>query len=405
MFHSQFESIPKKSIRPSAYESQKSIPKKKIRPSAYESQKLIPKKAIRPSAYASQKRAETNKQPSASSKATQKRAETQKRPLALDSEKRAGSEKRANTQKARKKQSALISVQQEGLVGSVNESDAVHWVRHAEDPSSSTCGRCLYIRNKAELWREHPWLSPRPKFMGGDWALGCDVCSWRYKSPERENHTGKCAGSKLRASTFAAFKFVCHISGRTLRIRVQAHSVHAGHRIAILASHRASKVLPACTAIDLHDRPPVTDARSTGPLAETISRPLAEINLEAKTKTLIAEASTTILDDSRVLKGNVPQCDDWLSAWAESTEQISFRKQCRLSEKKTAGNPDMYSICVGFAGSKLESWRRHTARFSANVLAKHSLFLFRWMIDSIKRSCASDAMLHGSLTSIQVSSA
>jgi len=170
-------------------------------------------------------------------------------------------------------------VQEEGLVGSVHESDVVHWERHSEDPSSSTCGRCIYIRIKAELRREHPWLSPRPKFMGGDWALGCDVCSWRYKYSERENHKGKRAGSKLRASTFAGFKFVCHGSGWSLRKRVQAHSVHAGHRIAILASHRASKDLPACTAIDLHDRPPATDARSIGPLAETISRPLAVNNL------------------------------------------------------------------------------------------------------------------------------
>ena len=172
------KSIAKKDLRPSAHESQKSTPKKPIRPSAYESQKSVPKKAIRPPAYASQKRAGTKKRPPASSSAPQKRAEPQKRSLAL-----AGSEKRAKTENGMmKRPSPLISVQEEDLVGSVHQSDAAHWKRHGEDPSASTCGRCFYIRNKADFMREHPWLTPRPTFMGGYWRLGCGVCSWRYKS-------------------------------------------------------------------------------------------------------------------------------------------------------------------------------------------------------------------------------
>jgi len=76
-------------------------------------------------------------------------------------------------------------------------------------------------------------------------------------------------------------------------------------------------------------------------VAETILRPLAVTKadgdsiLAAKTQQVIAAANTTILDDSHVLKGNVPQCDDWLSAWAESTEQTVFLKQSRLTEKRT----------------------------------------------------------------------
>ena len=246
IFYSHLKSISKKSIRPSAYELSKSIAKKDIRPSAHESQK----KAIRPSAYASQKRAGSNKRPSASSSASQKRAKPEKRLLAMDSEKRAGSEKRAKTVVG--VGSPLISVQEEDLAGSVHESDAAHWMRHGEDPSASTCGRCLHIRNKAELWREHPWLTPRPSFMGGHWRLGCDVCSWRYKNSDRETHKGN-RGCKLRASKFAAFEFVCHESARRLRISVQAHSIEEGHRIAVLASRRASRELPACTPSEFHE--------------------------------------------------------------------------------------------------------------------------------------------------------
>ena len=136
--------------------------------------KSIPKKKVRPLAFDS---------------ASEKRAETKKRPLAFDSEKRAGSEKRAKTKKA------MITMASNGktnkvedLVGSVHESDFAHWMRHGDEPSSSTCGRCTFLRNKAEFRREYPWLTPRPTFMGGHWRLGCDVCSWRCKNSEREKH-------------------------------------------------------------------------------------------------------------------------------------------------------------------------------------------------------------------------
>ena len=143
----------------------------------------------------------------------EKRPETNKRPLAFDSE------KRAETKKARitslpspsnaklKKQSAIFLVQEEDLVGSVHESDVDHWKRHGVEPSLSPCGPCIFIPNKAELQREHPWLTPRPSFMGGHWRLGCDACHWLSKNSQREQHQGR-RGCKVRASCLAAFNFV-----------------------------------------------------------------------------------------------------------------------------------------------------------------------------------------------------
>jgi hypothetical protein len=165
MFHLHCQPTPTKSVRPLAHVAQKSTPKKSVRPLAYVAKKPI-----------------------------EKEAKIEKRPLALDPKTRAG--KRAKLDKGRmnwvnvkmKTQSPIIPFKDEGELGSVHESDVAHWERHSEDPSSSTCCRCIYIQNKAEYWREHPWLSPRPKFMGGDWALGCDVCSWRHKYAEKENH-------------------------------------------------------------------------------------------------------------------------------------------------------------------------------------------------------------------------
>ena len=63
-------------------------------------------------------------------------------------------------------------------VGSVQESDVDHWKRHSTELASIQCCRCKFIRHKADLQREHPWLKARPSFMGGHWRLGCDVCHW-----------------------------------------------------------------------------------------------------------------------------------------------------------------------------------------------------------------------------------
>ena len=180
MFHAHFATTATKPARPLARVAQKPIPKPPVRPLAYVAQK------------------------SASSSSSQNRAETKKRPLALDQKPRAGLDKRAKTKEARI--APLPSFSRGacgrfsgggGLVGSALESDVVHWERHSGEPSSSTCGRCIYIRNKAELRRDYPWLSPRPGHMKGDWALGCDVCSWRCKCGERENQNGKRVGNKV----------------------------------------------------------------------------------------------------------------------------------------------------------------------------------------------------------------
>ena len=64
------------------------------------------------------------------------------------------------------------------VVGSVQESDVDHWKRHSTQLAAIQCCRCNFIRHKADLQREHPWLKARHAFMGGRWRLGCDVCHW-----------------------------------------------------------------------------------------------------------------------------------------------------------------------------------------------------------------------------------
>ena len=250
------------------------------------------------------------------------------RPLACDTPPRETKKARINAISPKTKMEVL---QEDDLVGSVHESDAAHWMRHSADPSSKTCCRCNYIRNKAELHREHPWLKPRPSFMGGRWRLGCDCCKWMYSNSRRETHPGR-RGCKLRASIFANFNFVCNADYRVMHDRIRAHSAESGHRVSAIASHRCSKVLPAPISVEL-------DVRMTA-MVKPMARPSADESavgdsfLEAETKNLIAESTSKVLQDSHLLKGRVPQCQDWLDAWVESTEQIAFHKQARCARKK-----------------------------------------------------------------------
>ena len=107
----------------------------------------------------------------------------------------------------------------------------------------------------------------------------------------------------------------------------------------------------------------------------------------------IAAATTQALEDGRLLKGRAPQVQDWLTAWAESTERVSFRKQCRLSGKRT--------------GRHLTANLRQVRRKQLKVMAEDRRRRLREMLrraQFISLSTVSAAMLHGSLMCIEESS-
>ena len=212
-------------------------------------------------------------------------------------------------------------------MGSVHESDAAHWERHSTDATAhGKCCRCNFIRAKAEFKREHPWLTPRPIHMGGRWRLGCDVCAWKYSNAGRERHETR-GGTTHRASKWANSQFFCHGSSWVLRNRVKAHAAEAGHRATVIASQRCLQQLPPrllSAGPDVIDRPLAAAGATSRPLAG--ERPAGDA---ASDPTLISDAESEVVGDS-VLKGRVPQCQDWLDAWSECTEHISFRKQARV---------------------------------------------------------------------------
>lgn len=265
-----------------------------------------------------------------------------RRPLAHTSLKRAF-EPLACDRPPKVKQARTISkkdapVDEEKSVGSVIESDCGHWHRHSAQPYSKVCCRCNFIRNKAELQRVYPWLMPRPSFKGGHWRLGCDTCHWMFSNSKKERHAGR-RGCKIRASTFSAYRFTCTGSWGKLHDRIKAHSVESGHRISHAASQRCSKMLPARLLPEPSD--------STFEAASSIARPMlndedtekAADALPMHTSNVISEAMSDVVSDRHILKGRVPQCQDWVDCWAESTEQTAFHKQARKAGKSQFNRP------------------------------------------------------------------
>ena len=107
--------------------------------------------------------------------------------------------------------------------------------------------------------------------------------------------------------------------------KLHAHAAQSGHRAATLASGRLLQRLPQRLLNEY-----VADAAGDIPqLASAGASAIAELSASAAD-----EAVAELADDKSLLKGRVPQVDDWVDAWAESTERVSFTKQARISSKK-----------------------------------------------------------------------
>ena len=99
---------------------------------------------------------------------------------------------------------------QDAIVGSVTESSEDHLARHGG--GLRTCPRCRWHKRGAD-WvcsygkflcqhsrgsRENVvWLAERPARFGGEWALGCTICSWFAQRAwsEQRGSEGSCGSS------------------------------------------------------------------------------------------------------------------------------------------------------------------------------------------------------------------
>jgi hypothetical protein len=100
--------------------------------------------------------------------------------------------------------------------------------------------------------------------------------------------------------------------------------------VAVEAAKRVARGLPLSQAPS--SRPLATEAAEAAAAAAEL-RPLAT---DEEVSAAVAEAKSAVLEDAHLLKGRVPQPQEWLCAWAESTEDSAFHKQARIDGKKNA---------------------------------------------------------------------
>lgn len=271
----------------------------------------------------------------------------------------------------------------EHMVGPAQETDAMHAERHSLNKLqewSKVCPRCLFL-----LWRRAhkapEYLMPKPKFMSGAWGIGCIWCAASKDSPTvrarrqvhmRENASaGRCKQAISRASKWSVYGQDSLGTIKALHIAIHQHETTDLHRISKSSFLSAECHFDAvrdprghATQRTAHSRDSELDSPMRGsscdaqlvasraqdsaticqpkaqPVAgleqdpSTICRPKAQpvASREQDPSTTCQQTSEhlpTALQESVVgsvtdpFRGRVPQCQDWLDCWAESTSAIS----------------------------------------------------------------------------------
>ena len=233
---------------------------------------------------------------------------------------------------------------EDDMVGSVFETDAQHWSRHKGQPESIGCPRCHFIGRKFHFEKAYPWCGQKADFEGGPWRLGCSYCKWMHASAPKEIHNNKRCGNKFRLSAFARFDFVATAPWSVSEYRLKQHERQEAHRIAVASTRRFVLRMPLAQSEQKaqSQSPPLRPLAQKPPLRPLAQQPpLRPQEIEEEDRTVasvasacVAEAKCDYLDDKQLLRGRVPQPEDWALAWAECTEKIAFRKQERLARKK-----------------------------------------------------------------------
>ena len=199
-------------------------------------------------------------------------------------------------------------------VGTVEETDAEHLQRHT-GLARRSCPRCLYLVRRSEMERQATsrggitWLTQRPSFLGGSWALGCCVCAAARKSEVIvQARRERAARGQHQACARAGCKWARYVVCSSLCPYVGQHS-RVVNTATLLQQHAHTKAhLEATQLLDS---------------SENHLR-FAEV-VQVDTLTAAGEAA---------FAGLVPQPTDWKNAWAENSSCVSFHKQQTIAQKK-----------------------------------------------------------------------
>ena len=200
----------------------------------------------------------------------------------------------------------------------VNETEKEHSLRH---PSFvNDCARCGYRRH-SKSWhrmaslsltarRSVSWLAPKPSSMGGQWGLGCLVCAAALAETSGSKKKALLKGgagwrqANLRAGKWARFSVTRLCGFRQSAAAILNHMASGYHRKAV-AKWQAAQVVDN-TALQTAS-PPMTAS------SDAILPKGAQAGLTA-VPVVVDEPED--IESTALLKGRVPQLQDWVDAWA-----------------------------------------------------------------------------------------
>ena len=160
-----------------------------------------------------------------------------------------------------------------------------------------------------------------------------------HASAPKEIHKSKRCGNKFRRSAFARFDFVATASWTMLEFRLKQHERQEAHRIAVASTRRFVLRMPLRPLAqgeqkDQSQTPPMRPLAQEPPLRP---QEMGEENraVASVASACVAEAKCDYLDDKQLLRGRVPQPEDWAIAWAECTDKLpSQNKNASRGRKK-----------------------------------------------------------------------
>ena len=240
-----------------------------------------------------------------------------------------------------------------GMVGASQEPDYAHAERHPPaqlDRWAKVCARCCYLRWAKEK-RLQAWLAPKPSFLPGAWGLGCTYCAaGRHSGRVQEMRSvhildnkdaGRCKQAISRASGWSVYEKRCFHSAKQLAFNIDQHARGDMHRLCanVFNSSKGHFDYSADprgvgSTRNLHHVAHVQDDRvSSNKWSE--ERPVAMSDDGLVEPSACSEGSPLLVAREAFIskvgsvadpfRGKVPQCDDWLTVWAEYTSAISIQ--------------------------------------------------------------------------------
>jgi hypothetical protein len=197
------------------------------------------------------------------------------------------------------------------------------------------------------------WLTHRPSFMGGDWALGCTVCAAaRHSKAHRttvqaismsNKRLGLCKQSISRFAKWSRFEVRNLVEMKHFANAIPMHECSDSHRLAVRGFQQCqmrSAIVASGTVTDIDTK-----------------------LIKGKPPSVSTSVSDSVVNPALdPFRGRVPQPSDWLHAWAESSSLISNQGWCDSFHSIDEGwifNRPLYfavvTMCAGVAGIT-EGW-------------------------------------------------